>query len=165
MRGAKLANEMLVFEESHLARYAALVEAEDLDCDLHVTRGALAHRPLLPCAALEADQSITFPLPACDVFFDETEAAAGRQAFYERKKDFPESIVAGDLEEILDPQALEKLSGMKGGKWGITYPAGHLWPYKLAAGRASFPSHSSPQIQSRLTSPSPLPPFQSPRST
>lgn len=73
------------------------------------------------------------------MFFDETEAAAGRQAFYERRKDFPLSIVAGGLEEISDPQALEKLSGMKGGKWGITYPAGHLWPYKLAAGRASIP--------------------------
>lgn len=40
MRGARVANDMLVFEESHLARYAALVEAEDIDCDLHVTRGA-----------------------------------------------------------------------------------------------------------------------------
>jgi hypothetical protein len=61
MRGAKLANEMLVFEESHLARYAALVEAEDLDCDLHVTRGTLAYRPLLPCATLEADQAVMSP--------------------------------------------------------------------------------------------------------
>jgi glycine/D-amino acid oxidase-like deaminating enzyme len=125
MRGARTANDMLVFEESHLARYAALVEAEDIDCDLHVTR-------------------------ACDVFFDEAEAQAGQSAFRARKRDFPQSVAAGDLREISDPRELERISGMKGGFWGITYPAGHLWPYKLAAGRESarmcFLSRSTPPL-------------------
>lgn len=121
LRGPAAANALLEFEEAQLAQYIALVEAEpDIDCDLHVTR-------------------------ACDVFFDAKEAESARRSFLLRKEDHPRAVEAGDVREITDRAELERVSGMKGGYWGATYPAGHLWPYKLTCGRKLAPDRLDEQ--------------------
>lgn len=108
--GSSTADEMLRFEESHLDRYVRLVEKESIDCDLHVTR-------------------------AVDVFFDQAEADTARSDFERRRREYPSSVERGDVRELKDPEELRRISGVKGGVWGVSYPAGHLWPYKLACGR------------------------------
>jgi hypothetical protein len=47
----------------------------------------------------------------------------------------PGSIQRGDVRVLSDPVELESVTGIKGGLWGASYPAGHLWPYKLATAR------------------------------
>lgn len=95
------------FEEAALGQYADLVREEDIDCDMHVTR-------------------------AFDVFFSEADAREGKKDYEARLKAWPQSIKNGDVRAVDDPRELEQITGIKGGVWGISYPAGHLWPYKLA---------------------------------
>jgi glycine/D-amino acid oxidase-like deaminating enzyme len=109
-RGAKIANAMYDFEGSHLSRYVRIVQEEGLDCDLVVTR-------------------------AFDVLFDPSDAENAKKDYDSRREMFPESIKQGDVVSVEDPEELERLSGVRGGKWGCHYPAGHLWPYKLATQR------------------------------
>ena len=101
---------MYDFESSHLQRYADIVNNEGIDCDLHATR-------------------------AFDVFSLPDEAQASKESFRKRLAMFPDSMKKYDIREHADPAELEALTGIKGGHWGASYPAGHLWPYKLATGR------------------------------
>jgi len=105
--GAEAVNDMYTFEAGHLQKYNDLVEGEDLDCDFYITR-------------------------ACDVFFTKEGAKSAKEDFDTRKKLFPEAIAKDDIVAIEDVDQLEKFSGVKGAYWGCHYPAGHLWPYKLA---------------------------------
>jgi hypothetical protein len=71
---------------------------------------------------------------AVDVFYLEDDARSAREDLEARYSDFPESKV-NDIRLIADPAELERMTGAKGAKMGATYPAGHLWPYKLATSR------------------------------
>lgn len=105
--GAEVADQMYSFEASALSTYAALVQSEDLDCDMHATR-------------------------ACDVFFDATDAAEAKKDYDARMRLYPDSMKRDDVREVNDREELERLTGIRGAHWGCHYPAGHLWPYKLA---------------------------------
>jgi hypothetical protein len=101
------------FEEAALGLYADVVEREGIDCDLHVTR-------------------------AFDVCMTQDGAEAARKDYEARLAAFPDSIERGLVQEVSDPAKLEEITGIKGGYWGASYPAGHLYPYKLATGRRSL---------------------------
>lgn len=124
------ANELVEFEEGHLARYVKLVQDEGIDCDLHVTRGP----SFLFLLLLQSRWADGRPL-AMDVYFNDDDAEGARRSFELRRRDHPESVTKADIKEMSDPAELEKITGVKGGRWGVSYPAGHLWPYKLASGR------------------------------
>lgn len=98
------------FEEAALGQYAEIVQREGIDCDMHVTR-------------------------AFDICMTKDGAEAAKSDFQARSAAFPESMKKGNVQEVADPAKLEKITGIKGGYWGASYPAGHLWPYKLATGR------------------------------
>jgi hypothetical protein len=108
--GTKAANDALVFEASHLARYTSIVQEESLDCDLHATR-------------------------AFDIFFDADDAEQGRLDYEARYKLFPQAMQEADIRPVYDTEELSRLSGVKGGLWGAHYPAGHLWPYRFCTQR------------------------------
>lgn len=108
--GAKAANDALVFEASHLARYTSIVQEESLDCDLHATR-------------------------AFDIFFDAHDAEQGRLDYEARHQLFPQAMQDADVRPVYDQEELKRLSGVKGGLWGAHYPAGHLWPYNFCTQR------------------------------
>lgn len=94
--GTDAANAIMDFEASHLQHYIDLVTTEDIDCDLHATR-------------------------ACDVYLEDEEATAQKRNFRMRQAEHPEFVnVKGDMHEIEDVQELERISGVKGGKWGLT---------------------------------------------
>ncbi|WWC67801.1 uncharacterized protein I206_101714 [Kwoniella pini CBS 10737] len=105
--GQTIANQLLTFEASALKQYADLVAKEDINCDMHVTR-------------------------AFDIFFREDDAASGKKDYEARKSAFPNDVNGQDIRVVNDPKELERLTGIKGGCFGANYPAGHLWPYKLA---------------------------------
>ncbi|WRT64905.1 uncharacterized protein IL334_001844 [Kwoniella shivajii] len=109
--GPKIANHLLTFEAAALKQYADLVAKEDISCDMHVTR-------------------------AVDVCFKQEDAAAAQKDYEARKAAFPEDVGGQDIRTIKDPQELEALTGVKGGHYGASYPAGHLWPYKLATSQS-----------------------------
>lgn len=94
--GTDAANAIMNFEASHLQHYIDLVTAEDIDCDMHATR-------------------------ACDVYYGTDEAIAQKRNFKMRQAEHPEFVnVKGDMREIEDVEELEKISGVKDGKWGVT---------------------------------------------
>ncbi|WWD00432.1 hypothetical protein V866_007345 [Kwoniella sp. B9012] len=105
--GQKVANHLLTFEAAALKQYADLVQKEDIDCDMHVTR-------------------------AFDVCFKPEDGAAAKKDYEARKAAFPRDVAGQDIRSVDDPKELELLTGIKGGHFGASYPAGHLWPYKLA---------------------------------
>ncbi|KAK4689720.1 hypothetical protein P7C73_g393, partial [Tremellales sp. Uapishka_1] len=105
--GDAISNELLTFEAAALEQYVAIVLEEDIDCDLHVTR-------------------------AFDVWMSEDGVDAGKADWAARQAAFPESMKTADIRTVNDLQALQDLTGIKGARWGAHYPAGHLWPYKLA---------------------------------
>lgn len=107
--GADVANQMFEFEEAALMQYAEIVDKEGIDCDMHVTR-------------------------AFDVCMTKDGAEQAQRDFEARKKAFPRSMANGDVRDVKGTTELEAVTGIKGGYWGASYPAGHLWPYKLAAG-------------------------------
>lgn len=114
--GKEVANHLLEFEEAALGHYVKLVQDEDIDCDLNVTR-------------------------AIDTFFLEDDARRGQLDFEARTRDFPESVKKADLRFYTDKEWFANFSGVKGGHAGASYPAGHLYPYKLATGRESTRRH------------------------
>lgn len=105
--GAAVANHLLTFEEAALGLYADVVRKEDIDCDLHVTR-------------------------AIDVFYRKEDAQSAKLDLEARAAAFPDATRAGDIRLVEDPKVLEQMAGVTGTAMGASYPAGHLWPYKLA---------------------------------
>ncbi|WWC87051.1 uncharacterized protein L201_001936 [Kwoniella dendrophila CBS 6074] len=105
--GKKVANDLLSFEASALKQYADIVTKEDISCDMNVTR-------------------------AFDICFKQDDAIEAKKDFEARIKDFPNYVKEQDIRTVDDPKELEMLTGVKGGYYGASYPAGHLWPYKLA---------------------------------
>lgn len=59
-------------------------------------------------------------------------AKQGREAFRARQADWPEDTK--QFLEIDDPEHLERLSQVKGPKWGCAYKVGSVHPYKLVNG-------------------------------
>lgn len=112
--GPKIVNQLLTFEAAALQQYAAIVKKEDIDCDMHVTR-------------------------AFDVCFRKEDAEAGKKDYEARKAAWGEDMAKHDLRVVEDPKELEALTGVRGGYWGASYPAGHLWPYKLASACKPYP--------------------------
>lgn len=112
--GPEIANQLLTFEAAALQQYAAIVKREDIDCDMHVTR-------------------------AFDVCFRKEDAEAGKKDYEARKAAWGEDMAKHDLRVVEDPKELEALTGVRGGYWGASYPAGHLWPYKLASACKPYP--------------------------
>lgn len=98
---------MFEFEEAALNHYASIIGEEKIECDLHITR-------------------------AFDSFFDAEDAKRSREDLEQRRRDFPDSVRRGDIRSVDDPDDMERIAGVKGVRWGASYPAGHLWPYKLA---------------------------------
>jgi hypothetical protein len=95
-------------EEEALGKYVKLVSEEGIDCDLVATR-------------------------AFDAFYLEDDARNARLDLEERYADFPEAQ-ANDI-RLYSAEELERITGAVGAKMGASYPAGHLWPYKLATSR------------------------------
>ncbi|ORY24894.1 FAD dependent oxidoreductase-domain-containing protein [Naematelia encephala] len=106
--GAEIANQLLRFEAGALEMYAKLVEEEDIDCDMHVTR-------------------------AFDICFTAEGSDSAKKDWDARMAAYPDCMRDSDVRRVDDKQTLESLTGVQGGLWGASYPAGHLWPYKLAA--------------------------------
>ncbi|PWN50576.1 DAO-domain-containing protein [Violaceomyces palustris] len=125
MYGAELANRLMTYEEGHVQIYKDLVESLG-------ERGA------------EADMVIT---QACDVFHLPSEADFARRSFLERKRDHPDDTK--QIVEITDPQELLEESGIVGGKWGLTFPAGHIWPYKLCCALIQTSLEKGMNLQTR----------------
>jgi hypothetical protein len=90
-----------------LEEYAGIVAKESIDCDLVITR-------------------------AFDLYMDEKDACRARVDLEARYQDNPARLACTTPLAINDPKELERVSGVKGARWGAHYPAGHLWPYKLA---------------------------------
>ncbi|WVQ84845.1 hypothetical protein IAT38_007002 [Cryptococcus sp. DSM 104549] len=107
--GREVADHLINFEMAALGLYADIVQKEDIDCDMHVTR-------------------------AFDVCFNDKDVVEVKKDFDARRADFLDKMREQDVRAVEDPRDLEALTGIKGGKWGASYPAGHLWPYKLATG-------------------------------
>ena len=105
--GHEAANALHEFEEAALRHYVEIVEREKIDCDLHVTR-------------------------AFDCLFDKEDAEGARLDFEARAKHHPEAVKRADLRLTDD---LETQGHVKGSVWSANFPAGHLWPYKLATSR------------------------------
>lgn len=105
--GHKVANSLYEYEEAAIHHYLDIVTREGIDCDLHVTR-------------------------AFDALYDPVDAENSRLDFEARKKHHPESFRKGDVRLTED---LTSQTGVKKAKFSANYPAGHLWPYKLATGR------------------------------
>jgi glycine/D-amino acid oxidase-like deaminating enzyme len=94
-------------ESSHLNLYKALIEKEKISCDFHITT-------------------------AFDLCMTDHMAATGRNAFRARQHDWPNDTK--EFLEIDDPEHLERLSQVKGPKWGCAYKVGSVHPYKLVNG-------------------------------
>ncbi|RSH82880.1 hypothetical protein EHS25_005870 [Saitozyma podzolica] len=123
-RGPEVANHLLTFEEAALGQYAAIVEAEKIECDMHVTR-------------------------ACDVFYREDDAESARSDWEARRAAFPADVQQGDVRIYDDAAEFEQLTGVQGGVFGASYPAGHLWPYKLATSLIRISMSHGMNLQSR----------------
>ncbi|KAK8846880.1 hypothetical protein IAR55_005970 [Kwoniella newhampshirensis] len=106
--GPEIANHLLTFEAAALGQYAEIVRKEDIDCDMHVTR-------------------------AFDICFKEEDGINGKKDYEARKAAWGDDVRKQDLRVVDDPKVLEEITGIRGGYWGASYPAGHLWPYKLAS--------------------------------
>ncbi|KAL5335906.1 FAD dependent oxidoreductase-domain-containing protein [Aspergillus crustosus] len=101
--GIDAAKEVAEFEARHVDAIQEVVEKENIDCDLSVTE-------------------------AVDVQFSELHAR--------NLKDKYDRLVASGCEptrktKYTGPEDAEAFSGVKGAVACFTYPAGHLWPYKL----------------------------------
>jgi hypothetical protein len=107
---------MLAFEEAAIHQYADLVGEESIDCDLHITR-------------------------AFDVCFTEDGAKEAKADWKARRDAFPQQLRNSDVRIVEEREALERVTGIKGGYWGASYVAGHLWPYKLATACKSSDAH------------------------
>lgn len=105
--GKAVANQLMTFEENALGLYADIVERERIDCDMRVTR-------------------------AFDICMTKEGAEAAKLDYQARLAASSASVEQGDVRPVSDPGKLEKITGIRGGLWGASYPAGHLWPYKLA---------------------------------
>ncbi|KAL1297502.1 hypothetical protein AAFC00_005021 [Neodothiora populina] len=104
--GYEAAAEVANFEASHVPALKAFIEKEEIDCDFVVTR-------------------------AIDVQLS--------SAHRERLKAGYEKLLHAGVEATKNvfyasESTAEGLSGVKGAKGCFSYPAGHLWPYKLITG-------------------------------
>ena len=104
----------MTFEETALGLYADIVERERIECDMHVTR-------------------------AFDICMTKEGAESAKLDYQARLAASPASIKQGNVRPVHDPVELRELTGVRGGLWGASYPAGHLWPYKLATAREWAP--------------------------
>lgn len=105
--GPQIGNELLNFETGHLERFEKLLSREPIPCAFHVTSGF-------------------------DVCMSDEMAKVARDSFHARRNDFP-ADTAG-LRELSDPEELQRITGVKGGRWGAMYRVASIWPYKLATG-------------------------------
>ena len=101
---------MFTFEQQALRSYAEIVKAEDIDCDMHITR--------------------TF-----DVFLQKDDMESSKLDYAARKADFPRDVIGADIRLHTDVSTLEQMTGVKDALMAASWPAGHLWPYKLAVSR------------------------------
>ncbi|ETS81355.1 hypothetical protein PFICI_06357 [Pestalotiopsis fici W106-1] len=101
--GLDAAIECARFEQQHVSALKELIESEDIDCDLILTR-------------------------CIDVFLDETFLNETRDKLAELKR---KDVSMMSAIQTLSGTKAEQVSGVKGAKGCITYPAGHLHPYKL----------------------------------
>ena len=117
----------MTFEETALGLYADIVERERIECDMHVTR-------------------------AFDICMTKEGAESAKLDYQARLAASPASIKQGNVRPVHDPVELQEITGVKGGLWGASYPAGHLWPYKLATARESLfvQRHSLTRLVIRL---------------
>ncbi|KXJ85425.1 FAD dependent oxidoreductase [Microdochium bolleyi] len=101
--GVKAAIEIADFEAKQLYAIKELIEKEDIDCDFTLSRG-------------------------CSVILHEGQAKAAEEAH--------QQLVQSGEAHLRDVQYTgrkhaERVSGVKGALCSWTYPAAHLWPYKL----------------------------------
>ncbi|VUC29997.1 unnamed protein product [Clonostachys rosea] len=101
--GHEVANQIAEFQLSHVLAVKDLVEKENIDCDFHLTR-------------------------AVDVFTDQAYADK-ITAIFNTMKSRGASVLR--QVEYVGPKDAEQISGVKGAKCAFTFPAAHLWPYKL----------------------------------
>jgi hypothetical protein len=110
--GKEEANRMMLLEGEALGKYCKLVEETGIDCDLHVTR-------------------------AYDTCYTRGDAESLTADFEARLADYPEDLKMNDV--IMTPKhEWGQRSGMKDTLFEASFPAGHLWPYKLATGCKSL---------------------------
>ncbi|CAG9993032.1 unnamed protein product [Clonostachys byssicola] len=101
--GFEAAMELAQFETDNLNAVKAYVEKERIDCDLIVTR-------------------------SCDVHFSHQRHDKAKAAL---SKFQAAGVRASQDAFEVGPKYAETVSGVKGAKGCITFPAAHLWPYKL----------------------------------
>ncbi|KAI4660351.1 hypothetical protein J4E81_006019 [Alternaria sp. BMP 2799] len=103
MDGASAAAEVTNFEAANVYAVKELVEAEKLDCDLHLTR-------------------------AIDVYLDADHARQTEAAWEMLRRD---NIV--ELRDVacVSKEDAERVSGVKGAQLAVSFTAAHLWPRKM----------------------------------
>ncbi|KAI0835361.1 FAD dependent oxidoreductase [Hypoxylon sp. FL0890] len=102
-RGLAAANQVALFEVANAKALVALIEEENIDCDL---------------------QSVT----TADTFVDAAEAAKIKKLW-----DVMLKLDCPTLKDVTyhGPEEAERVTGVKDAKIAFTYPAHTLWPYKL----------------------------------
>ncbi|OAA66942.1 FAD dependent oxidoreductase [Niveomyces insectorum RCEF 264] len=102
--GLDAALEAARFEIAQLAAVKDLVETEKIDCEFTLAR-------------------------TCDVMLDEGLAREGQAAFDELVRSGVADL--SDVQFITPPKRAERVCGVKGAQACCTFPAAHVWPYKL----------------------------------
>lgn len=113
--GPAVAEHLHAFENAALGRYTDIVLKENIDCDLQVTR-------------------------AFDAFYVKADAENAKLDLQARMAAYPESTKESDVRIYEDLETLERMTGLKGAVMGASFPAGHLWPYKLATSCEYLPN-------------------------
>ncbi|KAH8885851.1 nucleotide-binding domain-containing protein [Thozetella sp. PMI_491] len=119
--GDKVANEIAEFQLQHVLAVKDLVEKENIDCDFQLTR-------------------------ACDVFLDQAYADQVTASFNKIKASGATCV---RQVQYTGPRDAEQISGVKGAKCCLTFPAAHLWPYKLVMHLLSLVIAKGVNLQTR----------------
>lgn len=107
--GEEVAAHVVNFEVDHLYAIKKIIEEEEIDCEFILTR-------------------------ACDVYTDEKRL---QNDIYSYKKFLENPFIREEVKEsvqLVQGDHVETLSKFPNAKACFTYPAGHLWPWKLITG-------------------------------
>ncbi|WOO82646.1 putative oxidoreductase OrdL [Vanrija pseudolonga] len=109
--GRDTARELIEHEVAHIPAFEALVAAEKLDCDLHVSR-------------------------TWSAYMTDEEAAKGVaqvEGMRAAEGGWVDRVV-GDVVATRDPEEAGRLTRVKGARGAVGVPGGRIWPYKFVHG-------------------------------
>ncbi|KAL1409088.1 hypothetical protein Q8F55_005912 [Vanrija albida] len=106
--GRAAARALIEHEVAHLGAFEALVQAEGIECDLHISRTWSAFM-----TDAEAEQGVA-----------QLEAMLRSEGEWVRR-------VVGDVVATRDPAEAERLTRVRGARGAVGVPGGRIWPYKF----------------------------------